>query len=298
MPIEVLAPAKLNLTLEVLGRRADGYHEIRSVMQTIDLADTVTIDHAGSLSLEIEGEEMLGVPLEGPSNLAFRAAQVMQEVVGRTDLDASIRLRKVIPAGTGLGGGSSDAAAVLRGLNQLWQLGLDSAALRAAAAKVGSDVAFFIEGGTALVSGRGEIVEALPDLEPQPVCLFLSHLAIEDKTRRAYAEISPADFSDGQATATLAASIRRGLPLAEVDLSNAFDRHVVSLAPSLAKAMQLCRAAGLAVHASGSGPGFFSLIPPESLPPMLQHTLSRDWAVRILPARTLTRSQSRLLGEV
>src|SRR3990172_8418635 len=141
MPIELIAPAKVNLALEVTGRRPDGYHELVSVAQTIDLADPVVLDLATTIELEVAGEKLLGVPLEGPRNLAYRAALSLPPVApaaggGRAHLGARIRLEKEIPAGMGLGGGSSDAAAVLRGLNRLWRLDLPLDALVRVAAGV------------------------------------------------------------------------------------------------------------------------------------------------------------------
>src|SRR2546423_305244 len=118
-----MAPAKLNLTLEVLGRRPDGYHEIASVMQTIDLGDRIRLEPADSLEIEVSGDRGVDVPEDPSRNLAYRAATALKDSVGRPDLGARIGLDKRIPAG-GLGGGSSDAAAVLRGLNRFWHLKL------------------------------------------------------------------------------------------------------------------------------------------------------------------------------
>src|SRR5687767_2318763 len=115
MTLILLAPAKLNLTLEVLGKRTDGYHEIASVMQTIDLVDTLRIDAADALTLDVQGEEAGGVPADVERNLVYRAAVALREAAGRPQLGAHIQLRKQVPAGAGLGGGSSDASATLRG---------------------------------------------------------------------------------------------------------------------------------------------------------------------------------------
>ncbi len=161
MTLELIAPAKLNYVLEITGRRPDGYHEIVSLMQTISLADRVRLDEASDIDIELLGEQLLGVPLEGPRNLAYAAAHALAEAANRSDLGVHIELDKQIPAGIGLGGGSSDAAAVLRGLNQLWGLDMSIEELMAVGAGVGSDVPFFIAGGTALVTGRGEHVEAI-----------------------------------------------------------------------------------------------------------------------------------------
>src|SRR5687768_1385067 len=143
------AHAKINLTLEVLGKRADGFHEIRSVMQRITLADTLTIRRAEELILACSDPE-----LEGPENLVWRAAELLRGEYG-VSAGASLALEKRIPVAAGLGGGSSDAAAALRGLNELWKLGLNGERLRDLGARLGSDVPFFLlESGSALAEGR------------------------------------------------------------------------------------------------------------------------------------------------
>jgi len=162
MALELLAPAKINLTLEVLKRRDDGYHEVATLMQTIDMCDRLRIEPANTVALQLGGDALAGVPLEGPGNLAYRAALALMEEAGDMALGARIILEKRVPAGSGLGGGSSDAAAVLRGLNRFWGLDLELEALSAVAARVGSDVSFFLHCGTAECRGRGEAVNPLP----------------------------------------------------------------------------------------------------------------------------------------
>lgn len=298
MGVELLAPAKLNLTLEVTGRRPDGYHDLVTVMQTIDLADRVRLDHALALEIEVTGEKQLGVPIEGPRNLAFKAAHALAAAAGLMRASARIELEKGIPAGMGLGGGSTDAAAVLRGLCVLWRLDLDPALLNEVAASIGSDVPFFLYGGAALVTGRGECVEQLPDGAPMSLTLFGSDLEIEDKTRRMYSALSPADYTDGRHGRVVAESVRRALPLAETDFYNVFDRHVGGVAEPLARAMTLCHQAGLAVVASGSGPSFFSPVPIETVPSTLLQELERDWGVTATSCRSLSRERATALREV
>jgi len=297
MTLELIAPAKLNLVLEVTGRRADGYHDIASVMQTIDLADTVRLEPAGSIDLHVAGEAVRGVPREGPRNLAFSAAHALAEAARNPGLGARIELEKRIPAGMGLGGGSTDAAAVLRGLNRLWGLEMTAQALTEVAASVGSDVAFFLHGGTAYVGGRGEVVEPLPDAEPMALTLFVAEMDIEDKTRRMYGSLSPADFTDGGRARVAAESVRRGLPLIESDLRNAFDRHVEGMAPQVASAMALCREERIGVFAAGSGPGFFTPVALDELPPLLLRELEHDWGVRAVACRSLGRATATAMRE-
>ncbi len=298
MTLEVLAPAKLNLTLEVLERRGDGYHEIASIMQAVDIDDLVRVAEAPSITLEVGGRELAGVPLEGSRNLAFRAAVALQAAAGRPDLGARIELDKGIPAGLGLGGGSSDAAAVLRALNQLWGLEYELPNLESIASGVGSDVPFFLNGGTALVTGRGERVEPLPDYDVGEFTVFLSSIVIEDKTRRMYATLRPADFSSGERTEIAAESLRNGLPLLDSDMQNAFDSRIGEIAPPLARAMEACRTAGLAVLATGSGPGFFSPSPFADIPTLLLRELDREWGVRTLACHSLSRHEALAIREI
>ncbi len=299
MTIELVAPAKLNLALEITGRRRDGYHDLVSVMQTIDFSDRVRLSEARTIELSMEGDEVRGVPREGPHNLAFAAAQALAIAAGDANLGVHIELDKRIPAGMGLGGGSTDAAAVLRGLNQFWRLDFSDEQLCEVGATVGSDVPFFVIGGSALITGRGEHVEALPDALETALTLFLPDIELEEKkTARMYARIQPADFTDGRKAHVLAESIRRGLPLSASDLVNVFDAHVRETIEPVAGAMALCRDAGLGVSICGSGPGFFSLMPLEALPDLLAHELERDWGVRAVSCRTLGRAESMAVREV
>src|SRR5688500_15047283 len=136
--LTLTAHAKVNLTLEVLGKRADGFHDIRSVMQRISLADTLTVERAEGLTLTCSDPG-----LEGPENLVWRAAELLRTECGVAE-GAALRLEKRIPVAAGLGGGSSDAAAALRGLNELWRLRLSGERLWELGARLGSDVPFFL----------------------------------------------------------------------------------------------------------------------------------------------------------
>jgi 4-diphosphocytidyl-2-C-methyl-D-erythritol kinase len=156
--IKILAPAKVNLFLEILGKRADGYHEIRSLMQPIRLFDTLWIE-AGSNGPEIHCPNH--PELENESNLALRAIHLLEKELNRA-LPFSVRLIKKIPIGGGLGGGSSDSAAVLTGINQLLGEPVRPERLQTLAAQIGSDVPFFLSGETALALGRGERIEPWP----------------------------------------------------------------------------------------------------------------------------------------
>lgn len=156
---ETNAYAKLNLGLKVLGRRPDGYHDILSVFQTVDLCDRLAFEEISAGRTEVACSDP-ALPV-GPENLVCRAVEALREATG---LDRGIRvsLIKEIPTGAGLGGGSADAAAVLRTLNRSWGLGVSEGRLREMALGIGSDVPFFLRGGTAVVSGRGEVLRYVP----------------------------------------------------------------------------------------------------------------------------------------
>ena len=174
------APAKINRELRIGGLRPDGFHEIRSRIVAIDLCDTITVGPGrGELELSCEG---LAVP-GGESNLVVRTARALAEHV-RRPADARIHLTKRIPIGAGLGGGSSDAALALRLLSRLWKTALSSEELAEVAARVGSDVPFFLVGGEADVAGRGEHVRPLPDSERVELLLLFPPFPIS--TREAY----------------------------------------------------------------------------------------------------------------
>ena len=254
--MRLYAAAKINWTLEVLGRRDDGYHDVRTVMQTVELCDTLDIEPADELRLEVEGRHE-----PGEDDLVLRAAALLDEGVER---GARIRLAKRIPAAAGLGGGSSDAAAALRGLNELWGLGYGDAKLAEMAAELGSDVAFFVYGGAALAEGRGERVTPLP--APQPVWLVLlaPPITMPEKTSRMYGALTPADFSDGSRTEALVGRIREGRPMDDESLHSAFEGAAYEMFEGLAVYRDALLAAGAGrVHLAGSGPALFALSPDE-----------------------------------
>lgn len=179
--IRVDARCKINLGLEVVSRRPDGYHEIDTVFQTVSLADTVELKPLASGEIRLDVTE--GWAPAGPTNLAWRAAEVLVAATGAPGV--SIQLEKRIPVAAGLGGGSADAAAVIVGMNALYGLGLRTEALRRIGLEVGSDVPFLIAGGTARGRGRGEKIEALAPL--QGVWFVLVTPEAEISAREAYA---------------------------------------------------------------------------------------------------------------
>ena len=280
------AYAKINFTLDVLGRREDGYHELASVMQTVALADTLAFR-----SLENGRTELFcDVPaLNGPENLVSRAVQALRAATG-CQRGIGIELRKQTPAQGGLGGGSSDAAAVLVALNRFWNLGLGRERLIELAAQLGSDVPFFVVGGTALVEGRGERVTALPDLPGMWVLLLKPEVAVS--TPAAFRVLTPADYTDGQATARLVTTIREEEVLPLDGLVNALEERVCQEYPAVAACREALIAAGARyTHMSGSGPTLFALFPTlEEAAPVYQTLLQQGRQVWL--ARTVLRQEA------
>lgn len=168
----LIAPAKINLYLEILGDRADGYHELVMILQSIDLADKIDLRAIGTQGIQVHCEDA-EVP-QDESNLAYRAAKLMADNFPERFAQfggVEINIKKNIPVAAGLAGGSTDAAAVLVGLDMMWQLGLTQPELQDLAAKLGSDVPFCLAGGTAIATGRGEELDPLPSLDSLYVVL-------------------------------------------------------------------------------------------------------------------------------
>ncbi|MCX8126699.1 MAG: 4-(cytidine 5'-diphospho)-2-C-methyl-D-erythritol kinase [Dehalococcoidia bacterium] len=251
------APAKVNLVLEVLGKRNDGYHEIRTILQTVDLCDTLKLELADTFHFECPVEA-----LQGLENLVVRAARLLAEAAG-VKSGVSITLDKRIPWGVGLGGGSSDAAACLLGLNRLWGLNMSVDQLRPIGERLGSDVPFFLYGGTCLVEGKGERVLPLPDLLSPWVVLLVPYLpVVTEKTRRMYQSLTQMDMSDGNKVEVVYRRLTKGEPVSSDLLFNAFERMAQQMFPGLtAYWQQFETAAREKVLLCGSGPALFSLHP-------------------------------------
>ena len=181
--LSLRAPAKINLHLEVLGLRDDGFHELSMVMQTLDLADELTVESApaGQVSLRCSDPQL---PVDG-SNLIVKAAELLRRHCGRPELSAQLSLSKCIPIGAGLAGGSSDGATALLLLNRYWDLQLSAAELQQLAAQLGSDVAFCLQGGTQLCFGRGERLEPIQRVA-QPAVLLIKNPNVSVSTPWAY----------------------------------------------------------------------------------------------------------------
>ena len=250
------AHAKINRSLEVIRRRDDGYHDIATILQTISLADAVTLAPANGLTVQCDAPG-----LSGENNLAWRAAIALADYAGVRPR-ARIDIVKRIPIAAGLGGGSADAAAVLRGLNCLWQLHLPPPELASIAASIGMDVPFLLTGGAALATGRGEALRLLPPLPTCQLTLVAPAATIPNKTPALYGALTSADFSDGRDTRALADTIVDAA-VSDADFAgggrNAFTRAAREIFPGLAFVMDTAAAAGIPPRLSGAGPAFFML---------------------------------------
>ncbi len=254
--LTVMAPAKVNLTLEVLAKRSDGFHEIRSVIQTINLLDSLRFQL--SEDIELKSGAPNWVPEE---SLVSKAVGLLQEATG-CDKGVAIEVIKRIPAVSGLGGDSSDAAVVLHGLNRFWRLGLSLEELVELAWQLGSDVAFFLYGGTALAEGRGERVTPLPPLPHMWVVLMMPPVPLpQRKTEQLYAGVKAGHYTGGESTDRLVTQLTGCGEMAPSMLFNVFDKVALESFPGLEAYWQQFREAGAEeVHLAGSGPALFTLV--------------------------------------
>ncbi len=260
-PLAAPAPAKINLTLEVLALRDDGYHEIDTVLQTLELADRVTlVPDGGGLTVEACGPFASGTPCDD-SNLAVQAVIALCRLTGRAVPGLAIRLEKYIPPAGGLGGGASDAATVLRLLQRQWGDVPDEAATSAANA-IGSDEAYFLLGGTARATGRGESLTPLPGLPERGVVLFVPPFTLERKTAVMFRALDALQFDTGVVTRAFVA--RPPGEFSSVDVFNAFERVAFAVFPELSLLwQQLEDRIGEPVRLAGAGPTLFWIGSPE-----------------------------------
>lgn len=249
----VPAWAKINLTLSVLGKRPDGYHALASVMQTISLCDTLRIETTADerVICAVDVTE-----LDNDDNLVVKAARLLlaeEQLAG----GVAIELHKAIPSPGGLGGGSSDAAAVLTAIARLRGLVLPQSRREELGAQLGSDVPFFMHGGTALVEGRGEFVTPLPDVEP--LWLVIARPPVSISTAAVFGALTGDDYSATLDTDAVVAAIRGGKPLPLDRLSNTLEHTVLRRWPAVAATRDALLSAGAPiVRMSGSGPTLFA----------------------------------------
>jgi 4-diphosphocytidyl-2-C-methyl-D-erythritol kinase len=271
--------AKVNLALEVLGKRGDGYHEIATVLQAVDLFDRLTMEMADSLSLRTDDPEL---PTD-EGNLVMRAARLLQKTAG-IEKGARLRLQKRIPVAAGLGGGSSDAAATLLGLNRLWGLRWPRARLQELAVELGMDVPFFLGTGRAVARGRGERLEALPGGGGYALVVVNPRTPLS--TREVYGRVPAGWHAEPTGTGRVMEALRRrSVAALAAALTNNLEQVVEPMLPVIGRMKAALLAAGaLGAIMSGSGPTVFGLARSLDHARQIRSRVSRAgwacWAVR------------------
>ena len=271
--------AKVNLALEVLGKRGDGYHEIATVLQAVDLFDRLTVDPDETLSLNTDDPEL---PTDD-GNLVMRAARLLQKAAG-VDRGARLRLHKRIPVAAGLGGGSSDAAAALTGLNRLWGLRWPRPRLQELAVELGMDVPFFLGTGRAVARGRGEQLAALPGGGGYALVLVNPRAPLS--TKEVYGRVPVGWHAEPTGTERVIEALRRrNVATLAAALTNNLERVVEPVLPVIGRMKAALLAAGaLGAIMSGSGPTVFGLARSLDHARQIRSRISRAgwacWAVR------------------
>ncbi|MEK3888934.1 4-(cytidine 5'-diphospho)-2-C-methyl-D-erythritol kinase [Bacillus sp. FSL K6-3431] len=260
MKLLMKAPAKINLSLDVLNKRADGYHEVEMVMTTIDLADRIELAALNEDKIKIISHNRF-VP-DDQRNLAYQAAKLLKE---RYDVKegVSISIDKIIPVAAGLAGGSSDAAATLRGLNTLWGLELTVNEMAELGAEIGSDVSFCVHGGTALAQGRGEMITKLP--APPNCWVILAKPSIGVSTADIYKNLDIQSIQHPNTNAMVNALKDQRYDEICRHMGNALEGVTLKLHPEVLHIKeQMERFGADAVMMSGSGPTVYGLVHHES----------------------------------
>jgi 4-diphosphocytidyl-2-C-methyl-D-erythritol kinase len=256
----VKAPAKINLSLDVLNKRPDGYHEVEMIMTTIDLADRLELSLLDKDQIMIHSQNRF-VP-DDQRNLAYQAAQLLKERY-QVKKGVVISIDKSIPVAAGLAGGSSDAAATLRGLNKLWGLGLTLDELAEIGAEIGSDVSFCVYGGTALAKGRGEIITELP---APPTCwVILAKPFIGVSTADVYRRLDVNSIEHPNTQAMINSINEGNYDQVCQNVGNVLESVTLHLHPEVALIKEQMKRFGAdAVLMSGSGPTVFGLVRHDS----------------------------------
>jgi 4-diphosphocytidyl-2-C-methyl-D-erythritol kinase len=277
--------AKVNLALSVLGRRADGYHDIQTIFQSISLHDELEFEDSAQLTLRCENFP----DVRQEDNLVYKAASLLA-VAAAEKRGVSITLRKRIPAGAGLGGGSSNAAVTLLALRRFWNIDISDSELSAIAAGLGSDVPFFLNGGTALGVGRGEIIRSLPDILPENLVVLFPGIHVS--TAEAYRSLKL-----GLTTSTEDHRIQRfcgqvqDRKRASTGIFNDFEVSILAAYPGILEAKSFLESKGAIVSMlSGSGSSVFGFFPDEESASAAARTTKRE-AWRVFPAKTLSRAE-------
>ncbi|CAN2247305.1 4-(cytidine 5'-diphospho)-2-C-methyl-D-erythritol kinase [Bacillus vallismortis] len=254
------APAKINLSLDVTRKRPDGYHEVEMIMTTIDLADRIELTELAEDEVRVSSHNRF-VP-DDQRNLAYQAAKLIKDRYN-VKKGVSIMITKVIPVAAGLAGGSSDAAATLRGLNRLWNLNLSVETLAELGAEIGSDVSFCVYGGTALATGRGEKIK---HISTPPHCwVILAKPTIGVSTAEVYRQLKLNDVEHPDVHGMIEAIEEKNFQKMCSRLGNVLESVTLDMHPEVAMIKnQMKRFGADAVLMSGSGPTVFGLVQYES----------------------------------
>jgi 4-diphosphocytidyl-2-C-methyl-D-erythritol kinase len=282
--MQTKAPAKINLHLRVLGRRRDGFHEIETLLQTIDIADELHASLAPPDVLELRVHPE-GVLATGDDNLVIRAAKTLQRHSG-SKAGVRIELHKTIPIGAGLGGGSSNAASALMLLDELWELHVGADVLLELAAELGSDVPFFLFGGFAAATGRGEVIRPLPDLRPFGVVVCVP--PIEVSTAEVYERFSKGPWLTSQraddtvVTLAVAAAETESFVPPWREFENDLEPVVIEGWPEVGRALAALRAMHpLHAAVTGSGAAVFAVFPELETARHAAEELGFEWDVHV-----------------
>jgi 4-diphosphocytidyl-2-C-methyl-D-erythritol kinase len=272
------------LLLDVLRKRDDGYHDVQMVMTMVDLADRLEMEEIPGDRIVLSSQAGF-IPLD-EKNLAFQAARLVKERCGVTK-GVYIHLDKKIPVAAGLAGGSSDAAAALRGLNRLWGLGLSGGELEALGTELGSDIPFCVRGGTAVARGRGEVLESIPS--PPPCWVVLAKPSIAVSTADVYGKLRVGDIGFHPSLDDMLSAIRReSFPDVCASLGNVLETVTMQLHPEVRQIKECMERLGAdGVLMSGSGPTVFALAAKESKVARLYNGL-RGFCKDVFVARMLT----------
>lgn len=278
------APAKINLLLDVLRKREDGYHEVQMIMTMVDLADRLEMEEIPGDRIVLSSQAGF-IPLD-EKNLAFQAARLIKERCG-VSKGVYIHLDKRIPVAAGLAGGSSDAAAALRGLNRLWELGLSRDELEALGAELGSDVPFCIRGGTAVARGRGERLESIPS--PPSCWVVLAKPPINVSTADVYGKLKANELKAHPSLESMLSAIReQSFSGICASLGNVLETVTLERYPEVRQIKEsMIKLGADGVLMSGSGPTVFGLVAKESKVTRIYNGL-RGYCKEVYVVRMLT----------
>jgi len=284
-PLRARSFAKLNLVLSVLGRRTDGYHDIQTIFQSIDLCDE--LEFRASSRLELHCENLPDIRNE--DNLVWKAALLLASTISEKR-GASITLRKKIPEGAGLGGGSSNAAVTLLGLCRFWGVAVPDSDLFSLASRLGSDVPFFLSGGTALGTGRGESIQPLPDTPSRYLVVIFPGIRVSTAEAYRSLNLGLTSSTEDHRIQHFCGQVISGT-YSPTEIFNDFEVSILPAHPPVLEAKDFLKARGaIASMLSGSGSSVFGFFSDEESAFAAARGVARE-AWRVFPAKTLSRAE-------